>query len=130
MTWRVAGVLVVLVWIPWTSWAQVGPPERLKVFVDCEECFLDYLQEEIEFVDHVRDPADADVHVILTTAETGAEGTEYSADFSCHGSRLKASSRGVSCGASPILLRAGRRGYAIRSRCRAAAPPKKKCCWS
>lgn len=80
MTWRVAGVLVALVWIPWTSWAQQAS-SRLKVFVDCEECFLDYLQEEIEFVDHVRDPADADVHVILTTAETSAEGTEYSADF-------------------------------------------------
>jgi hypothetical protein len=79
MTWRVAGVFVLFVSIPWTSFGQVGP--RLKVFVDCEECFLDYLQEEIEFVDHVRDPADADVHVILTTAETSAEGTEYSADF-------------------------------------------------
>lgn len=79
MTWRVAVLFVVLVSMPWTSFAQVGP--RLKVFVDCEECFLDYLQEEIEFVDHVRDPADADVHVILTTAETSADGTEYSADF-------------------------------------------------
>jgi hypothetical protein len=73
--------------IPWTSWAQVGPGARLKVFVDCEECFLDYLQEEIEFVDHVRDPADADVHVILTSAETSADGTEYSADFIGQGSR-------------------------------------------
>src|SRR5262245_65991924 len=80
MTCRVAAVLVILLLIPWTSWAQQAAA-RLKVFVDCEECFLDYLQEEIEFVDHVRDPADADVHVILTTAETSAEGTEYSADF-------------------------------------------------
>jgi hypothetical protein len=80
MTWRVAGAVVLMVWIPWTSWAQTAS-ERLKVFVDCEECFLEYLQEEIEFVDHVRDPADADVLVILTSAETSAEGTEYSADF-------------------------------------------------
>ncbi|OFW26282.1 MAG: hypothetical protein A3H97_23455 [Acidobacteria bacterium RIFCSPLOWO2_02_FULL_65_29] len=42
---------------------------------------MDYLREEIEFVDHVRDPADADVHVIITSAETSADGREYSADF-------------------------------------------------
>src|SRR3970282_23786 len=45
------------------------------------DCFVDYLREEIEFVDHVRDPADADVHVIITSAETSADGREYFADF-------------------------------------------------
>lgn len=54
---------------------------RLKVFLDCERCFLDYLREEIDFVDHVRDRTDADVHVIVTNADTGGGGREYSTDL-------------------------------------------------
>lgn len=65
---------------PAPSWAQ-DPSRQLRVFLDCERCFADYLREEIEFVDYVRDRAEAEVHVIITNAETGGGGREYSADF-------------------------------------------------
>jgi hypothetical protein len=81
MIGRLAGAFAFSILLPWSSWAQAEPPERLKIFLDCERCFVDYLREEIGFVDHVRDRADADVHVIVTSAETGAGGREYSADF-------------------------------------------------
>ena len=54
---------------------------RLRVFLDCERCFVEYLREEIGFVDYVRDRTEAEVHVIITNAETSAGGREYSADF-------------------------------------------------
>ena len=60
-----------------------SPAARLKVFLDCAtfDCYDDYLREEIEFVDYVRDRKDADVHVLVTGAETGARGREYTLGF-------------------------------------------------
>ncbi len=54
---------------------------QLKVFLDCQECHQDFLREEVTFVDYVRDRAEADVHVLITSAETGSGGREYTITF-------------------------------------------------
>lgn len=51
--------------------------DRIRVFLDCGRCDFNYLRQEIQFVDYVRDRADADVHVLATTQGTGGGGTEY-----------------------------------------------------
>jgi hypothetical protein len=51
------------------------------VFLDCDGCFRDFLQEEVAFVDYVRDRLEADIHVLITSIETGAGGREYTAVF-------------------------------------------------
>jgi hypothetical protein len=51
------------------------------VFLDCASCFQDYLRAEITFVDFVRDRTEADVHVLVSRAETGAGGGEYTLQF-------------------------------------------------
>ncbi len=53
-------------------------PRRLRLFLDCsdEVCDFDYLKREMAWVDWVRDRADADVNVLLTTRDTGGGGTE------------------------------------------------------
>ena len=64
--------------------AQTPPaPTRgqLKVFLDCDSCYADFLRTEIEFVDFVRDRTEADVHVLITRAQTGSGGYEYAVDF-------------------------------------------------
>jgi hypothetical protein len=53
----------------------------MKVFLDCSECFPDFLREEVKFVDYVRERKEADVHVIITSIETGGGGREYTAAF-------------------------------------------------
>ena len=60
-----------------------GSGTRLKVFLDCNstDCFQDYLREEVDIVDYVRDRNDADVHVLVTSAETVARGREYTLSF-------------------------------------------------
>lgn len=58
-----------------------APPPRVQVFLDCSDCFADFLREETTFVDFVRDRNDADVHVIITSTETGSGGREYSVGF-------------------------------------------------
>ena len=55
--------------------------EQLRVFLDCRRCDTDYLRTEIRFVDYVRERTDADVHILVTTQQTGAGGQEYTFQF-------------------------------------------------
>jgi len=51
--------------------------EATRVFLDCNTfCDFDHLRREITYVNWVRDRADADVHLILTSESTGG-GREY-----------------------------------------------------
>lgn len=57
--------------------------DGVRVFLDCNGvyCEEDYYQTEIPFVTHVRDRADADVHVLVTAEQTGAGANEYTIAF-------------------------------------------------
>jgi hypothetical protein len=52
-----------------------------KVFIDCGWCDEDYIRTEITFINYVRDRKEAEVHVLITTLETGSGGTEYTLAF-------------------------------------------------
>ncbi|HUF46749.1 MAG TPA: hypothetical protein VMM93_02975 [Vicinamibacterales bacterium] len=59
-----------------------APGARLRVFLDCgRDCFSDYLRDEITFVDFVRQPQDADVHVFSSSRDTGGGGREVTLRF-------------------------------------------------
>jgi len=60
--------------------AQTSAPQ-VRVFLDCSDCFQDFLQTEVTFVDYVRDRSEADVHVLITSTETGGGGREHTAAF-------------------------------------------------
>jgi hypothetical protein len=55
----------------------------LRVYLDCigGGCDMDYIRTEIPFVDYVRDPESADVHVLVTNQRTGSDGREYTMKF-------------------------------------------------
>ena len=53
----------------------------VKVFVDCNYCDLDFIRTEITFVNYVRDPNQADVHILISRQQTGGGGTEYTLTF-------------------------------------------------
>lgn len=62
--------------------AAAQPPDtRVRVFLDCSDCFADFVRTELTFVDYVRDRTQADVHVLVTRSETGSGGREYTAEF-------------------------------------------------
>ena len=67
------------------AWAQPAAAPRtapIRIFLDCNFfCDEDFLKREITFVDYMRDRRDADVHVLVTTQETGGGGTEYTLKF-------------------------------------------------
>ena len=54
---------------------------RLRVFLDCSDCFPDFLREEIRWVDFVRQPQDADVHLLTRSSDTGGGGREIALRF-------------------------------------------------
>ena len=57
-------------------------PGAIRMFLDCQwQCDQEFLKKEITFVDWMRDRADADVHVLVTSQGTGGGGDEYTLKF-------------------------------------------------
>ncbi len=59
----------------------LGPPPPLRIFLDCYECDIDYLRRNVRFVDYVRDRSVADLHVLVTTQNTGGGGSAWVVKF-------------------------------------------------
>jgi len=55
--------------------------EALKIFIDCPQCDLDHIRNEITFVNYVREAKEADVLIITTSQNTGSKGTLTSVFF-------------------------------------------------
>ena len=53
----------------------------VRVFLDCPRCDEDYLKREVTFIDYVRNREDADIHVLVTTQETGGGGVQFTLKF-------------------------------------------------
>ena len=53
----------------------------LKVFLDCNECDSDFIKRNVTFVDYVLDRDVADVHVLVTTQNTGGGGSAWTVKF-------------------------------------------------
>jgi hypothetical protein len=56
------------------------------VYIDCHGCDNNFIRTELDFVNYVRDPEMADIHVFVTEEGTGGGGREY--QFSFIGKRL------------------------------------------
>jgi hypothetical protein len=44
------------------------------VYLDCQRCWETHIRSEIDFVNHVREAAGANVHVLITSQPTGGGG--------------------------------------------------------
>jgi hypothetical protein len=66
-----------------SSPAELRAKTRLRVFLDCQTggCNFDRFRTDITFVDWVRDREDSDVHLLITSEETGAQGDRFQLDF-------------------------------------------------
>jgi len=52
-----------------------------KVFIDCDHCDIDFIRTDLTFVNYVWDRQEADVHILITTQDTGGGGQEYTIAF-------------------------------------------------
>jgi len=55
-------------------------PERLNVFIDCD-CDLNYIRQELTYINHVRDQALADVQLLINDIRNGSGGRTYTIQF-------------------------------------------------
>lgn len=55
--------------------------KSISVYIDCDDCDLDYVRTEIPFVNYVREPKEADLHVLVTSQNTGSGGEKVSLYF-------------------------------------------------
>jgi hypothetical protein len=55
--------------------------QAARVFVDCSRCDMAFVRQEINFVNHVRDPKQAQVHVLIVDQPTGSGGRNYTLAF-------------------------------------------------
>jgi hypothetical protein len=64
---------------------------NLRIFLDCVDfgCDRDYFRTEIGYVSYVRDPTQADVHVLITRVRTGSGGRDYTLTFIGRGSAAR-----------------------------------------
>jgi len=76
-----ADALQVSATFPAKNQAARAADPQLRVFLDCESCFADFLRSEITFVDYVRDRAEAEIHLLITRIPTASTGQEYTAEF-------------------------------------------------
>ncbi len=60
-----------------------GGSQAVRVFMDCTShfCDFDHIRRKINFVNWVRDRRDTQVHVLVTTRQTGGGGTEFTIAF-------------------------------------------------
>ena len=58
-------------------------PQRLKVFIDCNNTWCDqtFIRTEINIVDFLLDNQAADLHILITEQETGGGGSQYQLIF-------------------------------------------------
>lgn len=83
MTRRGAALALLLAAAAPPASAQAPSAELIRVFLDCPDtdCDPDFFLRAIPFVNHVRDRADADVHVLVTEQDAGGGGNAFTAVF-------------------------------------------------
>ena len=83
VSWVAAALAIALMAVESAAQTQTPTPAsgRLRVFLECGACFETYLRDEIEWVDFLRDPNGADVHILGTSTGTGGGGQEVALRF-------------------------------------------------
>jgi len=68
--------------------AQLPPDSNIAfqknaigIYLDCSSCDFDYTRKNITFVNFLRDPVDAQVHILMTSQKTASGGDEYTLTF-------------------------------------------------
>ena len=55
--------------------------DAVRVFIDCEHCDMNYIRDEIPYVNYVRDVKEAQVYILETSERTGSGGRKYTFAF-------------------------------------------------
>lgn len=57
------------------------PNGKIKIYLDSNDCNSTFFRKNLPFIDFVRDPKLADVHIFITKQSTASNSTEYGLNF-------------------------------------------------
>ncbi len=57
----------------------------VKIFLDCQECDMNYIRQEIPYINYVRDVREAQVYILETSQNAGSGGQQYTFTFQGQG---------------------------------------------
>lgn len=77
------GIILFLFYLNFQTYGQAPLEKRhsLNFFLDCEDCDFTFVRQELGFVSFVRDPKQADVHILVSESHTGSGGRKYFLNF-------------------------------------------------
>jgi hypothetical protein len=55
--------------------------DAVRIFIDCDHCDMNFIREEIPYVNYVRDVKEAQVYILETRETTGSGGRKYTYAF-------------------------------------------------
>lgn len=55
--------------------------DAVKVFLDCRTCDMNYVRQEIPYINYVRDVKEAEVYILVTMQNAGSGGNQYTYTF-------------------------------------------------
>ncbi len=64
-----------------TSDTAIQRENAIRIFIDCNYCDMNYIREEIPYVNYVRDVKEAQVYILETGENTGSGGRKYTFAF-------------------------------------------------
>jgi len=64
-----------------TADTTVQRQNAIRVFIDCARCDMNYIRDEIPYVNYVRDVKEAQVYILETSDQTGSGGRKYTFAF-------------------------------------------------
>jgi hypothetical protein len=84
--------LLFLIILPETGYGQTALAKTdttrraaVKIFLDCNECDMNYIRQEIPYINYVRDVREAQVYILETNQNTGSGGNQYTFTFQGQG---------------------------------------------
>ncbi|MDH3649632.1 MAG: hypothetical protein OEQ53_08105 [Saprospiraceae bacterium] len=82
MTWRITLVVCAIVVNSPAAYSQgnnIG--ELLNIYLDCSYCDQTLIRSKIDYVNYVRDPKVADIHILVTRVRSGSNGFKHTLNF-------------------------------------------------
>lgn len=61
--------------------SSVQRENGLRIFIDCARCDMNYIRDEIPYVNYVRDVKEAELYILETRERTGSGGNKYTYAF-------------------------------------------------
>lgn len=85
-------ILLFLISLPNPGYGQIAPDEpdtirraAVKIFLDCRGCDMNYIRQEIPYINYVRDVQEAQVYILETRQDAGSGGSQYTFNFQGQG---------------------------------------------